>query len=159
MLFFIKILGFFSNDSPPKSMESIFYLIQRPSFVLKIFKFLYFFSSFPYFWDRKEQVEVEQFSMSWIGFHKFPDVIFAIIQKTFYSRSSNLTRLCITNKATFLNLFRNLKSDWSLVPGFFLLFLITFSFRNQKLNFLRLSDNSNSKYLIFKSISCIQWLF
>ena len=140
-------------------MESIFYLIQRASFVLKIFKFLYFFFSFPYFWDRKEQVEVEQFSMSWIGFHNFPDVIFAITQKTFYSRSSNSTRLCITNKATFLNLFRNLKSDWSLVSGFFLLFLITFSFRNQKLNFLRLSDNSNSKYLIFKSISCIQWLF
>ena len=111
---------FLSNDSSPKSMKSIFYLMQRAFFCSQDIQIFVFFSSFTYFWDRKEQMEVEQFSMSWINFHKFADVTFVITQKPFCIRSSNLTGLYITNKATFLNLFRNLKGDWWLVPGFFL---------------------------------------
>ena len=55
--------------------------------------------------------------MSYIGLHKFADVIFGITQKPLYITSSNLVREYILNKGIFLNLFCNLKSDWSLVPG------------------------------------------
>ena len=57
--------------------------------------------------------------MSWIGLHKLADIIFGITQKPFYITSSNLVRQYITNKGIFLNLFCNVKSDWSLVPGSF----------------------------------------
>ena len=55
--------------------------------------------------------------MSWTGLHKFADVIFGITQKLLYITSSNLVRLYITNKGIYLDLFCNLKSYWSLVPG------------------------------------------
>ena len=51
--------------------------------------------------------------------HKFADVTFGITQKLLYITSSNLVRYYITNKGIFLNLFRDLKSDWSLVPDSF----------------------------------------
>ena len=54
--------------------------------------------------------------MSRIGLHKFADVSFGITQKPLYTISSNLVRQYITNKGIFLNLFCNMKSDWSLVP-------------------------------------------
>ena len=46
-----------------------------------------FFPSFPHFPDSEGQMEVEQFMMSWIGLHKFADVIFAITQKPLYISS------------------------------------------------------------------------
>ena len=55
--------------------------------------------------------------MSWIGLHKFAAVIFEITQQLLYITASNLVRYHITNKGILLNLFRNLKSDWSQVPG------------------------------------------
>ena len=72
----------------------------------------------------------------------------------------------LTQKAqSFVNLFCNLNSDWSLVPGSFL-FLITLSIKRDwvrkkkiKLNFLRIFHSHLSKYLVFKRISCMLWLF
>ena len=54
--------------------------------------------------------------MSWIDLHKFADAILAPTQELFHISSSNLVRYYITNWGIFLNLFRNLKSDLSLVP-------------------------------------------
>ena len=62
--------------------------------------------------------------MSWTGLHKFADVIFGTAQKLLYITSSNLVRLYITNKGIYLNLFYNLKSYWSLVPGPFCFWLL-----------------------------------
>ena len=55
-------------------------------------------------------------------------------------------------------------SDWSLVSG-----LLCFSWtcslketrfdRKNEVNFLRLFENPLSNYLIFQTISCVQWLF
>ena len=53
---------------------------------------------------------------SWIGLHKFLDIIFEITPKLINIKSSHLVRQYITNKGIFLNLFCNLESDWSLVP-------------------------------------------
>ena len=63
-----------------------------------------------------------------------------------------------------MNLFCNLKSDWSLVPGqfcFWYLFPLkgTGFKRKKKVNFIKVFGNPLSKYLIFKIISRIQWLF
>ena len=46
-----------------------------------------------------------------IGFHKFADVVFGTTQKLLYINKMN--------KGIFLDLFCNLKSDWSLVPELF----------------------------------------
>ena len=54
--------------------------------------------------------------MSWIGLHKFADIIFGITQKPLYIISPHLVRWYITNKGIFLNLFCNLNSNWSLLP-------------------------------------------
>ena len=86
--------------------------------------------------------------------HKFADVIFSITQKPFYITSSDLVRYFITNKGIFLNLLRNLSSHWSLVYWKGL-----GSKEKRKLPFLRLFDNPLLKYLTFKIISCMQWLF
>ena len=40
----------------------------------------------------KTTMEVEWFMMSWIGLHKFPDVIFRITEKLLYITSPNLER-------------------------------------------------------------------
>ena len=56
--------------------------------------------------------------MSSIGLHKVAGVRFGITQKPLYiTPSSNLVRYYITNKEIFVNLFHNLKSNISLVPG------------------------------------------
>ena len=55
--------------------------------------------------------------MPWIGLHKFSGVIFGITQEPLNITPSNSVRQYITNKEIFVNLFRNLKSDWLLVPG------------------------------------------
>ena len=54
--------------------------------------------------------------MSSTDLHKLADVIFGITQKQLHITSSNLVRWYITHKEIFLNLFCNLKRDWSLVP-------------------------------------------
>ena len=51
----------------------------------------------------------------------------------------------------YLNLFYNLMSDWSKRLGLKGKINLTF--------FLRIFDNLLSNYLIFKTISCMQWLF
>ena len=55
--------------------------------------------------------------MSYIGWHKFEGAIFGITLKPLHITPSNLVRQYITIKEIFLNLFYNLKRDWSLVPG------------------------------------------
>ena len=55
--------------------------------------------------------------MSWIGLHKFEDLIFGKTQKPSNIIPLNLVRLYINNKGIFVNLFFNWKSDWSLVPN------------------------------------------
>ena len=52
--------------------------------------------------------------MSWIGLHEFADVIFGITQEWLYITTSNLVWWYVTSKEIFVNLFCNLKSDWSL---------------------------------------------
>ena len=56
-------------------------------------------------------------NLSWIGLHKFADVISGITQKPLYIISSNLVRQYITYKEIFLNSFCNLMSNLYLVPG------------------------------------------
>ena len=46
--------------------------------------FCNFFPSIPHFPDSKEQVEVEQFMMSWIDLYKFADMIFGKTQRLLY---------------------------------------------------------------------------
>ena len=52
-----------------------------------------------------------------IDLQKFASVIFGKTRKPLYITPLNLVRSYITNKEVFVNLFHNLKSDWSLVPG------------------------------------------
>ena len=73
--------------------------------------------------------------------HEFADVIFGITQKLLRI-TSNLVRQYITNKGIFLNFFRNLKSDWSLVPDSFCFLLFcpikkTGFERKNKVNFFK----------------------
>ena len=58
----------------------------------------------------------------------------------------------MTNKGIFLNLFRNLKINGSLVPGPFCFCPLKEAGlkRKNKVNFLRLFDNPLSKYLFLK---------
>ena len=89
--------------------------------------------------------------MSCIGLHKLAVAIFGITQKELYITSSNL----VTNKGIFLNLFCNLKNNWSLA-------LAPFVFHNfvhfeglgskekNKVSFLRLSDNPLTNLLFAK---------
>ena len=98
-------------------------------------------------------------------------IYFIFFQILIFSPNDSLSKtrknvFYLTQKAQiFVNLFCNLNSDWSLVPGSFL-FLITLSIKRDwvrkkkiKLNFLRVFDSHLSKYLIFKRISCMLWLF
>ena len=64
-------------------------------------------------------MEVEYFKMSSTDGHKFADIIFGITQKLLFITPSNLVRYYIMNKGIFLNLFRNVKNDWSLVSDLF----------------------------------------
>ena len=71
----------------------VFFISSKKLFSFwKYSNFCNFFPSFPHFPDKKGQVEVEQFVMSWIGLHKFADTIFEITQQPFYITSSNLVR-------------------------------------------------------------------
>ena len=96
--------------------------------------------------------------MSRIDLYKSEDLVFGITQKLLDITTSNLVRWYITNKGIFFNLFRNQKSNRSLVPDAF--FLITLSIKRYwvrkkkiKLTFLRFFDNPLSKHLIFKKNS------
>ena len=80
--------------------------------------------------------------MSCIDLHKLAVAIFGITQKELYITSSNL----VTNKGIFLNLFCNLKSNWSLALAPFVFdnfvhFKGLGSKGKNKVSFLRLSDN------------------
>ena len=91
----------------------MFFISSKKLFSFSIYSnFCIFSSSFPLFPESKGQMEVQD-----IGLHKFAGVIFGITQKMPYTTPSNLVRQYITNKEIFLNLFYNLKRDWSLVPG------------------------------------------
>ena len=116
-LFFIKFLFFHQMMALPK-LWKVFFISSKKFFLFSRYsKFCNFLPSFPHFPDTKGRMEVEQFVMSWIGLHKFTDAIFEITQQPFYITSSDLVKWDITNKGIFLNLFGNLKSDWTLVPG------------------------------------------
>ena len=57
--YFLSIFYFSLSDRPSKTMKNVFYFILKALFVLEIFKFLYFFPSFPHCPDSKGQMEVE----------------------------------------------------------------------------------------------------
>ena len=57
--FFYQIFIFSPNDSSSKTVKNVFYFIEKALFVLEIFKFLYFFPSFPHLPELKGQMEVE----------------------------------------------------------------------------------------------------
>ena len=159
-IFFIKFL-FFDQMIALQKQWKIFFILSKKFFSFSRYSNCCNFSpSFPHFPDSKGQMEVELFMMSWIGLHKFTGVIFGITQKPHYITPSNLVRWYITNKEIFVNLFRNLKSNWSLVPGPFcsrwLCPLKGTGFRRKnKVNFFRVLDNPLSRYLILKIISCM----
>ena len=144
-LFFYQFFIFSPNDSPSKTMKSIFYFIEKALFVFKIFKFLWLFPFvFTLFWYKRSN-GIGKF-MSWIGLHKFADVIFETTQQPLYITSSNLVRWYRNNKGIFLNLFCNLKSDWSLGRT------EHWSLGSEekiKFTFLLVFDNLVSKYRIF----------
>ena len=50
---------FLTNENPLKMMKNAFYFNLEVFIILKIFKFLYFSTSFPHFPDSKGQMEVE----------------------------------------------------------------------------------------------------
>ena len=56
---FYQIFIISLNDSPSKVLKIVFYFIEKTLFVLTIFKFLYFFPSFPHFADSKRQIKKE----------------------------------------------------------------------------------------------------
>ena len=116
LLFFIKFLCFHQMIALQKLWNMLFISSKKLFLFPRYSRFCSFIPSFPHFPDWKGQIEVELFMMSWIGLHEFADVIFGLTQKSLYIISSNLVRY-ITNKRIFLNLFCNLKSNWSLVPG------------------------------------------
>ena len=109
----VAFFMFSQNGSPSKTMKNAFCFILKILFILEIFKFSLFFLSFPHFPNSKEQMKVE-FMMSWIGLHKVAAVISGITQGAFYHQAWTGNTSLI-----FLILFCNLKSDWSLVSGFF----------------------------------------
>ena len=118
--FFINFLFFHQKIAFQKLWE-LFFISSKNLFLFSRYSnFCDFFPPFPDFPDTKGQMEVESFVMSWIGLHKFAAVIFKITQ-LLYIISSNLVRYCITKKRIFLNLFRNLKNNCSLVSGPFCL--------------------------------------
>ena len=80
--YFLSNLYFFTKWWPFKTYEKSFFLFHlKSSFCSWDSNFYNFFPSFPHFPDLKGQMEVEWFMMSWIGLHKFADVIFGITQK------------------------------------------------------------------------------
>ena len=73
---------FFSpKDKHSKTMTNVFISSKKLVLFLVYSNFCNFFPSFLHFPDSKGQMEVEKFTMSWIGLHKFADVIFEITQK------------------------------------------------------------------------------
>ena len=56
---FYQIFILSSNYRPSITIKNVFYFIEKVLFVLEIFKFLYFFPSFPQFTDSKVQMKVE----------------------------------------------------------------------------------------------------
>ena len=124
---------------------AIYFIIHLKSSFLSGDVQINFFPSFPYFADSRGQ-----FMMSWIGLHKLADVIFGLTQKSLYITSyiyiislyiTSYIISYITNKGIFLNLFCNLKNDWSLVPRllFFMIFSIKMDWaqRKYKINFFK----------------------
>ena len=113
-----------------------------PSKNIKMFfissKKLLFFSRYPHFCKfflsiPTFQIEKDKWKWWWIGLHWFADLVFRITQKPLYITSSNWVKWYS-------------KRDWA-------------QNKKMKLTFLRLFDNPLSKILIFKKISCMQWLF
>ena len=90
--FLIKFL-FFHQMRVLQNLWKIFFIPSKKLFSFsKYSNFCNFFPSFPHFPYSKWQMEVEQFTMSWIGFHKFTGENFGITQKPLYIISSNLVR-------------------------------------------------------------------
>ena len=82
-----------SNDFSLKLVATMFFISSKKLFLfLRYSNFCNFFPSFPHFPNKRGQMEVEWFMMSWIGLHKFADVTFDITQKLLYITLSNLDR-------------------------------------------------------------------
>ena len=99
-------------------LSCIKFLFFHQMIALYFIKKLFFFSRYSsfcsfsrpfYFADSKGQMEMDLFMTSWIGLHKFADVIFGITERPLYVMLSNWVRQYITNKRIILNLFCNLK--------------------------------------------------
>ena len=113
---FHQIFIFSPNYISLKTTEFFLILSKKLFLFSRHSNFYNFFLSLPHFPNSKGQMEEEAFMTSWIGLHKFLDIIFEITPKLINIKSSHLVRQYITNKGIFLNLFCNLESDWSLVP-------------------------------------------
>ena len=88
-----QIFIFLPNDSLSKTVKNVFYFIKKPLFVLEIFSSFFSNFSLPF---QTFQIQKDKWKwnilISWIGLHKFADVVFGIIQKPLYVTSSNLVR-------------------------------------------------------------------
>ena len=115
-IFFIKFLFFYQMIALQKLWKCFLFHLKSSFRSREIQIFCNFSLSFPRFPDSKGQMKVEWFMMSSTDMRKFADVIFVITQRLLHITSSNLVRCYITNRGIFLSLFRNLKSDLSLVP-------------------------------------------
>ena len=114
---FYQISVFPPNDSLQK-LWKVFFISSKKFFSFSRYSnFCIFSPSFPHFPDTKEQMEVENLWCHELALHKFADAIFEITWPPFYITSSTLVRKYTTSKGIFLNFFRNLKSNWTLVPG------------------------------------------
>ena len=89
--FFIKFL-FFHQIIALQKLWKMFISSKKVFLFSRYSIFCYFFPFLPEFPDSKGQMEVGQFLMSWIGLHKFVDVIFGVTQNPLYITSSNLVR-------------------------------------------------------------------
>ena len=93
LLFFNFFFFFFTKWLTLQKLWKVFFISSKKLFTFSRYSnFCNFFSSFLHFPDAKGEMKVEWFMMSWIGLHKFADVIFGIIQKLLYITSSYLAR-------------------------------------------------------------------
>ena len=86
---FYQIFIFSPNDSPSKLWKMFFASSKKLFSFSRYSNFCILFPSFPHFPGSKS---TNGSMMSWIGLHKFEDLIFGITQTPFYITPSNLVR-------------------------------------------------------------------
>ena len=111
---FYQIFIFSPNDSLSKTIKNVFLFNLKSSFRSQDVQIFVFFSlPFHIFQTQKDKWDWN--NLSWICLHKLADVIFGITWKPLYITPLYYT--WSTGKQIFVNLFHNLKSNWSLIPG------------------------------------------